>query len=62
MGVRDRQAVRTPCFCNGTPAMGTEPMKTAFTLILLALLIVPAAITVRIMVWRERKRQRDEEG
>lgn len=36
-------------------------MKAAFTLILLALLIVPAAATVRIMLWREQQRQRDEE-
>ena len=36
-------------------------MKAAFALILVALLIVPAAVTVRIMVWRERKRQRDAE-
>jgi hypothetical protein len=37
-------------------------MKAAFALLLLALLIVPAAVTMRIMVWRERRRQRDEEG
>ena len=39
-------------------------MKTAFTLVLIALLIIPAALTMRIMVWRERQRQRrrDEEG
>jgi hypothetical protein len=36
-------------------------MKAAFTLILLALLIVPAGLTVRIMLWRERQRQRDRE-
>ena len=36
-------------------------MKAAFSLLLIALLIVPAALTVRIMVSRERKRQRDEE-
>jgi hypothetical protein len=35
-------------------------MKAAFVLVLIALLIVPAAATMRIMVWRERKRQRDE--
>ena len=39
-------------------------MKTAFTLILIALLIIPAAVTMRIMVWRERQRQKrpDEES
>ena len=37
-------------------------MKAAFALLLVALLIVPAVVTVRIMLWRERKRQRDEEG
>lgn len=36
-------------------------MKAAFILVLIALLIVPAAVTMRIMVWRERRRQRDEE-
>jgi uncharacterized protein involved in cysteine biosynthesis len=36
-------------------------MKAAFALILVALLIVPAAVTARIMLWRERKRQRDGE-
>jgi hypothetical protein len=37
-------------------------MKAAFVLIFLALLILPAIATMRLMVWRERKRQRDEEG
>ena len=37
-------------------------MIAAFALILLALLILPAIATARIMVWRERRRQRDEEG
>ena len=36
-------------------------MKAAFILILIALLVVPAAVTMRIMVWRERRRQLDEE-
>jgi hypothetical protein len=36
-------------------------MKAAFVILLVALLIVPAAVTVRIMVWRERRRQRGEE-
>ena len=37
-------------------------MKAAFTLLLIALLIVPAAATVRIMLWREKQRQRGEGG
>ena len=35
-------------------------MKTAFVLLLVAMLILPAAITMRIMVNRERQRMRDE--
>ena len=37
-------------------------MKAAFTLVLIALMIIPAVATVRIMLVREKKRQRDEEG
>ena len=37
-------------------------MKTAFVLFLVALMILPAIATVRIMLHREKKRQRDEEG
>jgi hypothetical protein len=36
-------------------------MKAAFTLFLIALMILPAIATVRIMLARERRRQRDEE-
>ena len=36
-------------------------MKAAFTLFLIALMILPAIATVRIMLSRERRRQRDEE-
>jgi hypothetical protein len=36
-------------------------MKTAFVLFLVALMILPAIATVRIMVAREKKRQRDEQ-
>jgi hypothetical protein len=35
-------------------------LKAAFVLLLAVLLIVPAAATVRIMLWREKQRQRDE--
>jgi uncharacterized membrane protein len=34
-------------------------MKIAFALLLVALLTLPALATARIMLWRERKRQRD---
>ena len=37
-------------------------MKAAFALFLVALMILPAIVTVRIMLFREKKRQRDEEG
>ena len=37
-------------------------MKAAFVLILLALLILPAIATMRIMVWRERRRQKQADG
>jgi hypothetical protein len=37
-------------------------MKTAFVLFLIALMILPAIATVRIMVAREKKRLRDEDG
>ena len=37
-------------------------MKAAFVLILLALLILPAIATMRIMVWRERRRQKQDDG
>ncbi|MDB5672370.1 MAG: hypothetical protein JWO25_3329 [Alphaproteobacteria bacterium] len=35
-------------------------MKTAFVLVLIALMILPAMITMRIMVVREKRRMRDE--
>jgi hypothetical protein len=35
-------------------------MKAAFVLIMIAMLILPAVLTVRIMVNRERRRLRDE--
>jgi hypothetical protein len=35
-------------------------MKAAFALFLLAVLIVPAVATARIMLWRAQKRLRDE--
>jgi heme exporter protein D len=35
-------------------------MKAAFTLLLIALLVLPAVATVRIMLARERRRQREE--
>jgi hypothetical protein len=38
-----------------------SPMKAAFALILVALLVIPAAATVRIMLWREKQRQRNED-
>ena len=37
-------------------------MKAAFTLFLIALMILPAIVTVRIMLYREKKRQRDEQA
>ena len=37
-------------------------MKTAFVLFLIALMILPAIVTVRIMLYREKKRQRDEQA
>jgi hypothetical protein len=37
-------------------------MKTAFVLLLIALMILPALITMRIMVVREKKRLRDEQS
>ena len=37
-------------------------MKAAFILLLVALMILPAIVTVRIMLVREKKRQRDEDG
>ena len=37
-------------------------MKAAFALVLLALSAVPAGSTVRIMVWRKRKRRAGQEG
>ena len=49
--------VRTSC-CFQSEGKSESRMKTAFTLILIALLIIPAAVTMRIMVWRERQRQR----
>ena len=36
-------------------------MKTAFVLFMVALMILPAIVTVRIMLYREKKRQRDDE-
>jgi hypothetical protein len=36
-------------------------MKTAFVLFLLALMILPAIATVRIMLYREKKRQSEEQ-
>ena len=36
-------------------------MKTAFVLFMIALMILPAIVTVRIMLYREKKRQRDDE-
>ena len=35
-------------------------MRAAFVFFLIAMLILPAAITAKIMVNRERRRQRDE--
>ena len=35
-------------------------MKAAFVLILIALLILPAVVTAKIMVNRELRRQRDK--
>ena len=37
-------------------------MKTAFVFFLVAMLILPAVVTVKIMVGRERRRLRDERG
>ena len=37
-------------------------MKTAFILLVIALMILPAIVTVRIMVTREKKRLRDEQN
>ncbi|HEY1604816.1 MAG TPA: hypothetical protein VGF77_04390 [Allosphingosinicella sp.] len=37
-------------------------MKTAFFLILIALLILPPVVTVRIMVGRERRRLRERQA
>jgi hypothetical protein len=36
-------------------------MKTAFVLFLIALMILPAIVTVRIMLFREKKRLADEQ-
>ena len=35
-------------------------MKTAFVFLMIAMLILPAVITVKIMVNREQRRQREE--
>ena len=44
------------------PSCYAAAMKTAFVLFLIALMILPAIVTVRIMLYREKKRQRDEQA
>jgi hypothetical protein len=54
-----RGATRT-CQCRGDDG---NWMKAAFTLLLIALMILPAALTARIMLWSaRRKAERESEN